>query len=115
MPILSGELIDSFFHEATGGEGAMFNQHERGVGFPFMLLREEMPVVEKQITKGEFSLQRLAKRLKARSWQPPARRVEELFNINTHADLAEAERRWKEAERCTATLPRRPCSPCFFW
>jgi len=98
MPFLSGELIDSFFHAVIGGEGAMFTQHERGVGFPFMFLREELPVVEKQIAKGELSLQRLAKRLKARPWQPPASRVEELFNINTPADLAEAINRWKEAE-----------------
>ena len=99
MPFVSGELIEIFFHAATSGEGAMFTQHERGVGFPFMLLREEMPVVEKQIAKGELSLQRLAKRLKARSWQPPANRVEELFNINTAADLAEAMNRWKNPER----------------
>jgi len=99
MPFVSGELIEFFFHAATSGEGAMFTQHERGVGFPFMLLREEMPVVEKQIAKGELSLQRLAKRLKARSWQPPANRVEELFNINTAADLAEAMNRWKNPER----------------
>lgn len=99
MPFVSGELIESFFHAATSGQGAMFTQHERGVGFPFMLLREELPVVEKQIAKGQLSLQRLTKRLKARSWQPPANRVEELFNINTAADLAEAMNRWKNPER----------------
>jgi len=42
-----------------------------------------------------LSLQRLAKRLKAREWQPPASQVSELFNINTPADLAEAKRRLK--------------------
>ena len=98
MPFLKRELIDDFFHTATGGEGAIFTQHERGVGFPFMLLQGDWPVVEKQIAKGELSLQRLAKRLKVRTWQPPASRVPELFNINTPADLAEAKRRWKEAE-----------------
>jgi len=96
MPFLSGELIDDFFCAATGGEGAIFTQHERGVGFPLMLSRGDWPIVEKQVAKSELSLQRLAKRLKARTWLPPVIRVPELFNINTPADLAEAKRRWKE-------------------
>jgi molybdopterin-guanine dinucleotide biosynthesis protein A len=73
----------------------MFTQHERGIGFPFLLLRDDLPLVEKQIAGGELSLQFLAKRLKTRTWQPPAARESELFNINTPADLAEAKRRLK--------------------
>ncbi len=98
MPFLSGELVDDFFHAATGGEGAMFTQHEQGVGFPFMLSRGDWPVVEKQVAKSELSLQLFAKRLKARTWLPPVIRVPELFNVNTPADLTEAKRRWKESK-----------------
>ncbi|MEE2948492.1 MAG: Rid family hydrolase [Verrucomicrobiota bacterium] len=98
MPFLGCELIGDFFRAATDGEGAMFTQHERGVGFPFMLSRCHWPVIEKQIGKGELSLQHLAKRLKVRTWKPPASRVSELFNINTPGDLAEAKRRWRDAE-----------------
>lgn len=96
MPFVSGDLIDEFLAAATGGVGAMFTQHKRGVGFPFMLSRADLSVVEKQIVKGELSLQRLAKRLKARTWHPPAGRELELFNFNTPADLAEAKRKLKE-------------------
>ena len=95
MPFLSGELIDTFLAGATGGVGPMFTQHEKGVGFPFVLSCADLALVEKQIDRGVLSLQRLAKRLKARMWQPPEEREWELFNINTPADLAEARRQQK--------------------
>ena len=95
MPFLSGELIDTFLAGSTGGVGPMFTQHEKGVGFPFVLSCADLALVEKQIDRGVLSLQRLAKRLKARMWQPPEEREWELFNINTPADLAEARRQQK--------------------
>ena len=95
MPFLSGELIDTFLTGSTGGVGPMFTQHEKGVGFPFVLSCADLVLVEKQIDRGVLSLQRLAKRLKARMWQPPEEREWELFNINTPTDLAEARRQQK--------------------
>ena len=97
MPFLSGNLINEFLAAATYGIGPIFTRHKKGVGFPFVLHRSDLALVEKQIDRGALSLQRLAKRLKARAWQPPASRVPELFNINTPADLAEAKRRLKVA------------------
>lgn len=96
MPFLSGGLIDIFLASSTGGVGPMFTQHQKGVGFPFVLSCADLVLVEKQIDRGVLSLQRLAKRLKARVWQPPQEREWELFNINTPADLAEARRRQRE-------------------
>ncbi|MFQ3169265.1 MAG: molybdopterin-guanine dinucleotide biosynthesis protein A/enamine deaminase RidA [Limisphaerales bacterium] len=97
MPFLSGDLINEFLTAATDGVGPIFTQHKRGVGFPFVLSRFDVALVEKQIDRGALSLQQLAKRLKARTWQPPAEREQELFNINTPADLAEAKCRLKGA------------------
>ena len=88
MPFLSGELINTFLAGSIGGIGPMFTQHEKGVGFPFVLSCADLALVEKQIERGVLSLQRLAKRLKARMWQPPEEREWELFNINTPADYA---------------------------
>ena len=73
----------------------MFTQHQKGVGFPFVLSCADLALVEKQIERGVLSLQRLVKRLKARMWQPPEEREWELFNINTPTDLAEARRQQK--------------------
>lgn len=96
MPFLSGELIDEFLEAAADGVGSMFTHHVKGVGFPFLMQRADLGLVEKQIARGVLSLQRLAKRLKARSWQVPPALEWELFNINIPADLAEARRRLKE-------------------
>ena len=97
MPFMTGELIKEFLSEATDGIGPIFTRHKKGVGFPFVLRRSDLVLVGKQMDCGALSLQRLAKRLKAREWQPPASQVSELFNINTSADLAEAKRRMKVA------------------
>ena len=69
------------------------------MGFPFLLHRDDLKIVELQITKGALSLQRLVKRLAARAWEPPPELESQLFNINTPEDLAEARRRWKETTR----------------
>ena len=95
MPFMTGELIKEFLSAATDGIGPIFTRHKKGVGFPFVLRRSDLVLVGKQMDCGALSLQRLAKRLKAREWQPPASQVSELFNINTPADLAEAKRRLK--------------------
>ena len=71
----------------------MFTLQQRGFGFPFVLSRTDLALVEEQIARGVLSLQRLAKRLKARCWRPAEERERELFNLNTPADLAEVRRR----------------------
>lgn len=99
MPFLTGELLTRFFGAAVAGPGALFTRHDRGMGFPFLLHHDDLKIVERQITKGALSLQRLAKRLAARAWEPPPELESQLFNINTPEDLAEARRRWKETTR----------------
>ena len=99
MPFLTGELLTRFFGAALADPGALFTRHDRGMGFPFLLHRDDLKIVERQITKGALSLQRLAKRLAARAWEPPPELESQLFNINTPEDLAEARRRWKETTR----------------
>ena len=93
MPFLSGELINEFLGAVADGAGPMFTLQQRGFGFPFVLSRTDLALVEEQIARGVLSLQRLAKRLKARCWRLAEERERELFNLNTPADLAEARRR----------------------
>ena len=99
MPFLSGELLRQFFDEAVSGAGSIFTRHAKGMGFPFLLHRDDLKIVEQQIAKGALSLQRLAQRLAAREWEPSVRIERQLFNINTPDDFAEAKRRWKESTR----------------
>ena len=93
MPFLSGELINEFLGAVADGAGPMFTLQQRGFGFPFVLSRTDLALVEEQIARDVLSLQRLAKRLKARCWRPAEERERELFNLNTTVDLAEARRR----------------------
>ena len=99
MPFLSDELLRQFFDEAVSGAGSIFTRHAKGMGFPFLLHRDDLKTVEQQIAKGALSLQRLAQRLAAREWEPSVRIERQLFNINTPDDFAEAKRRWKESTR----------------
>ena len=96
MPFLSDELLRQFFDEAVSGAGSIFTRYAKGIGFPFLLHRDDLKIVEQQIAKGALSLQGLARRLAAREWEPSVRIERQLFNINTPDDLAEAKRRWKE-------------------
>jgi molybdopterin-guanine dinucleotide biosynthesis protein A len=65
------------------------------VGFPFVLRRSSLPLIERQLARGDFSLQSLARRLHAARLRLPPAQAHELFNINTPADLREARRRWR--------------------
>ncbi|MEE2615719.1 MAG: molybdenum cofactor guanylyltransferase [Verrucomicrobiota bacterium] len=96
MPFLSGNLLDDFFEMATQDKTAIFSKHPKGMGFPFLIYREDLSKVQGQIANGEFSLQRLARKLSARSWVPSHRFKSELFNINSPEDFAEAKRRMRE-------------------
>lgn len=87
VPFVSPEWIRRV---GQGRAGAVFTQTEEGAGFPFALDRECVPAVERQLSAGEFSLQRLAVALRAKRLRLPARRSEELLNLNTPGDWERA-------------------------
>jgi len=96
MPFLSGDLLCDFFKIAMQVETAIFSSHSKGMGFPFLIYCEDLKKVQEQINNGEFSLQRLAIKLSARSWVPSKRFEYQLFNINSPDDFFEAKRRIRE-------------------
>lgn len=87
LPFVSPEWIRRV---GRGRAGAVFTQTVEGAGFPFALARECVPMVERQLEAGEFSLQRLAAKLRAKRLRLPARRAAELLNVNTPEDWARA-------------------------
>ncbi len=91
-PFVSPEWIRRV---GQGRTRAVFTCTADGAGFPFALARECMPVVERQLSSGEFSLQRLATKLRAKRLRLPARRVGELRNLNTPEDWHQARERAK--------------------
>ena len=85
LPFVTAELI----RRVGQGKGrAVFTVSEGGFGFPFALARACLPQVERQLVAGDFSLQRLAAGLKARTLRLRPAQQRELVNVNTPADLA---------------------------
>ena len=73
---------------------ALFARENKLAGFPCLLRREpSLPIVFAQIATAQFSLQALAKKLRAKTLSPPRAAAIQLTNINTPADLQKASRR----------------------
>ena len=99
MPFVSPTLLQTLLDNA-GRAKAVFTREAGRAGFPFLLRHTALAVVEQQLAAKEFSLQSLAKKLRARTLRPPKGALE-LFNINTPED-------WREARRVYAvTAPTR--------
>ena len=93
MPFITGELIGRFLQL----KGPAFMQGAGGAGFPFLLPRNVLSVVEEQLAARRYSLQSLAERCGARKVQPTDL-GHELFNVNTPQD-------WKLARE----IQSKPC------
>lgn len=93
MPFIPAKWLKKLVRELHRGEAqAVFTEQNGFAGFPFVLRRESLAVVEGQRAKGEFSLQALAKSLKAERVAVPKRQAWRFMNVNTPEALAEARR-----------------------
>jgi molybdopterin-guanine dinucleotide biosynthesis protein A len=89
MPFVTAELIRKLVKPNKAGKMAVFTLSENGPGFPFLLRRETLPRVEEQIDAGQFSLQSLAAKCRARMIRALGGE-RSLFNVNTTAELMQA-------------------------
>ena len=95
MPFVSAGLLEMLVHKAKHNETALFVEANGLVGFPLVLFRRTaLPVVESQLGKMAFSLQRLAQALCSQTIRLAASQARELFNINTPDDLRQARALW---------------------
>lgn len=70
---------------------ALFASHNRLIGLPCILQCETaLPIVSGQFTKSQFSLQSLARALKAKTITPSRDPSLQLLNLNTSADVRAA-------------------------
>ena len=92
MPFVSATLLQTLMVSARRAK-AVFTREAGRSGFPFLLRRTTLAAVEQQLAAKEFSLQSLAKKLRARTLQPP-KSAPELLNINTPEDWREARQFW---------------------
>ena len=97
MPFVSAGLLEMLVHKAKHNETALFVEANGLVGFPLVLFRRTaLPVVESQLEKMAFSLQRLAQALRSQTIRLAARQAHELFNVNTPEDLRNARALWRD-------------------
>ncbi len=90
MPFVSAALLRKLLRKLSGPCQAAFTLNDGVAGFPFALRVECAPIVEAQIAAKEFSLQALARTLRASLVSPPRSGREQTLNVNTKAELAAA-------------------------
>lgn len=100
MPFVSATLLQTLVSNARRTK-AVFTRAEGRAGFPFLLRRTTLTVVERQLAAKEFSLQSLAKKLGARTLRP-GKESPELLNINTPEDWRAARQYWAKHRRTEA-------------
>jgi molybdopterin-guanine dinucleotide biosynthesis protein A len=71
---------------------AIFASHKKLFGLPCLIPHDGLPTISRQIAKSRFSLQSLARALKAKPLTPSRRPALQLHNLNTPADLESARR-----------------------
>src|SRR5258708_5322485 len=94
MPFLGIEVLNCFLDDYRSTPQPIFTSYRARVGFPFVLPRWSIGDVVRQIDRGEFSLQALAKFLHGRIIGIPQRLATQLRNVNTPGEWESAKKRW---------------------
>jgi len=94
MPFLGIEVLNCLLDEYRSTPQPIFTSYRGRVGFPFVLPRWCIGGVVKQIDRGEFSLQALAKFLRARIIGIPQQLATQLRNVNTPREWESARKLW---------------------
>jgi molybdopterin-guanine dinucleotide biosynthesis protein A len=100
MPFVTGDLMGRFLEL----KDPAFTQGPEGAGFPFLLPKSVLSLVEKQIASQRYSIQLLAKKFRAQKVRP--RDAQELFNVNTPEDWALARKIQREPKRLLLFPPK---------
>jgi molybdopterin-guanine dinucleotide biosynthesis protein A len=99
MPFVSADLLQRMIRKLPLSRNAHFASEGGLAGFPCFLRCENcLPLVSLQIAKSEFSLQALAKALRAKMLQPARPGSPELTNVNTPSELEAARQRITHAK-----------------
>jgi molybdopterin-guanine dinucleotide biosynthesis protein A len=107
-PALLGRLISTAQMELEAPDArAVFTTSSEGAGFPFLIRRALRPQVERQIERGRFSLQKLARALRARRVRPTHAQSAQLANLNTPAELAAVRLRLAAGRRQPQSLSQK--------
>lgn len=95
MPFVSRSLLRQLLERSSQAKAGVFVREGNKAGFPFVLRRATFSIVKDHIERQEFSLQVLAKTLKARTFRPRLAQKHELLNVNTPAQWKAARGVWR--------------------
>ncbi len=98
MPFVGTEALKCLLDAYGSARQAVFTGYRARVGFPFMLPQRALAAVASQIDHEEFSLQALARVLRAKTIQLPGGSAQ-LRNVNTPAEWETARRIWNKRKR----------------
>jgi molybdopterin-guanine dinucleotide biosynthesis protein A len=90
MPFVTPSLVRRLVRKLGPRRRAVFAESNGRAGFPFVLRVAALPTVRTQIARGQFSLQTLARALRAARVRLSARSANALANINTAEELKQA-------------------------
>lgn len=96
MPFVSEQLLGELLARIRPTVQGLFVVQEKRVGFPFVLKVETLGQLEELQARRQFSLQALARTLKAETLAPKLPQAGELMNVNTPADWARARNLWRK-------------------
>lgn len=97
MPFIHPELLRDLIATFRRKARPIFVVTRSGAGFPFLVPAGGLETVEQQIREKDYSLQALARHLRAQSIRLSSLQARTLFNINTPEDWKEALRRQRES------------------
>jgi len=98
MPFVTPGFYRLFLKQYSLTDAGLFVREGRSLGFPFIVRDTALEMVEEQLTKGDFSLQRLAQKIDAKRWKPPGTLQSCLFNINSQTEWRVAQQRWTKTD-----------------
>lgn len=98
MPLVSGALLQKLLAIYHSHHGAVFSLNEDVAGFPFVLNRSALPLVEQLISEKQFSLQNLAKKSRAKRFQAGGSFPNDFLNLNTPRDLMKLKQTFPEKD-----------------
>jgi len=90
MPFVTPVLLEEIATKLGLSRLAAFAVVDGTAGFPFVIRTEAFPIVEEQMARREFSLQKLALALKARRVRIPKACQRAVKNFNTPEEFREA-------------------------
>jgi molybdopterin-guanine dinucleotide biosynthesis protein A len=87
MPFLQPETVSRLVNFTRSSVKARFTATSEGPGFPILLHRGNLAIIQAMLDKNELSLRKLFERTQAELYELPAGSESELRNCNTPDDL----------------------------